>query len=439
MKLRFALPFYTSAGGPQGPAVRSALFLATLLLPSMAHPSPAMGQSTTQLSTGTINLQEILELVQRDNPDILAADKRWEAARKRISQAATPNKPRLDLERMYAPADKNVISGAVERNIAVTQEMPFPTTLYLQHGRATQEAQIAEQSYRAKVREVVARASTAYAMLFLNYKSMEIFDENIEIMRRFSKVAESKYAAGHSSQLDALKAEVELTKMLNMRYEAEQERGINESMLNALLNREALTPLGAPAEPGSGALSARLDELQAEAVAHRPELRQMFLETQRARTDLSLARSEYLPDLMLQYRWRNDPTMGNSNDAILGFSIPLWFWKPAAMVSEAKAEREMADAELQAMKVDTSADLRTAWLRAKTAKRLAEIYRTSLLPQAQESLSVAESGYQTDKSTFLDLLDAERSLLNSRLEYYQYLADYEQRLAELERIVGKEL
>ena len=56
---------------------------------------------------------------------------------------------------------------------------------------------------------------------------------------------------------------------------------------------------------------------------------------------------------------------------------------------------------------------------------------------------------QTGKSTllrasfpdalFLDLLDAQRSLLNFRVEYYQFLADYEQRSAELERVVGKEL
>lgn len=415
------------------------MFLATFFTAIIAHSSPASNQSRAPVSSGTITLQQVLEVVQRDNPAILAANKRWEAARRRVVQAATPDKPKVDLERMYAPADKNVISGAVERNIAVTQEIPFPTTLYLRHGRAAQEAQIAEQAYRAKIREVIAKASAAYAMLFLNYKSLEIFDENIDIMRRFSKVAESKYTAGHSSQLDALKAEVELTKMLNMRFEAEQEKGINESMLNALLNRDAMTPLGAPAEPGSGALNARLDELQAEAVAHRPELRQMFLEAQRARSDLSLARSEYLPDLMLQYRWRNNPTMGNSNDAVLGFSVPVWFWKPAAMVAEAKAERDMADAELQSMRVETSADLRTAWLRAQTAKRLAEIYRTSLLPQARESLSVAESGYQSDRNTFLDLIDTERSLLNFRLEYYQYLSAYEQRLAELERIVGKEL
>ena len=58
---------------------------------------------------------------------------------------------------------------------------------------------------------------------------------------------------------------------------------------------------------------------------------------------------------------------------------------------------------------------------------------------ADQAIRVAEAGYQANKTTFLDLLDAQRSLLNFRVEYYQFLADYEQRSAELERVVGQGL
>ena len=87
----------------------------------------------------------------------------------------------------------------------------------------------------------------------------------------------------------------------------------------------------------------------------------------------------------------------------------------------------------------TVADLKAAFVRVQTAQRLAESYRTSLLPQAESALTVAESGYQAGRSSFLDLLDAQRSLLSFKLEYYRYLADYEQRAAELERVIGGEL
>lgn len=413
-----------------------------LLLVLIAALSPLGGQAFAQAaagSTSTISLPGILSLIEKDNPEILAARRRWEAFQKKVGQAYTPEKPRLDIERMYAPAGSNVLTQADERSLSISQEIPFPTSLYLRGSLAAREAAMAEQDYRAKVREVLARARSAFAMLYLAHKSLDIFNENVDLMRRFSKVAESKYAAGHASQSDALKAQVELTRMLNMSVILSQDREIAEAMLNALLNRQAEEPLGIPARLDLDGLDAKLEDLQAAASSRRPELRRAFLDVERAGKSLALARSEYLPDLMLQYRRRSDPMRGRTHDAVIGLSIPLWFWKPAAAVAQARAEKEASEAELRSMTVMTSADLKSAWVRARTARRLAEIYRTSVIPQGEAALKVAESGYQAEKASFLDLLDAQRSLLEFKLEYHQYAADFAQRYAELERIVGQEL
>lgn len=396
-------------------------------------------QGIDDVSSGTITLSQVLDLAERINPEILAARRKWDAASQRIRQAATPDKPRLDIERMYTPSGKSILTGADEKNIAISQEIPFPSSLYLRRGVAAKEAGMAEQAYRAKLREVLARARSTYSMLYLSQKSLEIFNENIDLMRRFSKVAESKYTAGHASQSDALKAQVELTKMLNMNVILNQEKESAQAMLNALLGRSARAPLAPAAEPAAPRLAATLDELEGQALTDRPELREAKLAAQRAGKSLALARSEFLPDFMLQYRRRSDSMRGITQDGMVGFSLPLWFWKPAAMVAEAKAEKEMSEAELEAMRLMTLSDLRSSYVRAQTAQRLAEIYRTSVLPQGEAALKVAEAGYQAEKAGFLDLLDAQRTLLNFRLEYYQYLAEYQQRLAELERAVGRRL
>jgi outer membrane protein, heavy metal efflux system len=413
--------------------MRYSLFIAALF----AWMPPAAARAAEPVSSGTITLDQVLELAERDNPEILAARKRWLAFQKRVVQAATPDKPRLDIERMYVPSGKSVLTEADEKSLAITQEIPFPTTLY--RGAAAKEAAMAEQAYRSKIRSVLARTRSAYAMLYLAHKSLDIINENIELMRRFSKVAESKYTAGHAGQSDALKAQVELTKMLNMGVMLAQDQETAAAMLSALLNRDAREPLGLPAEPALPKAEQSLESVSALAMAERPELNEALLNVERAGKSLAIARSEYLPDFMLQYRQRNDPMRGRTRDAVLGLSLPLWFWKPAAMSAEAKAEREMAEAELEGMKVMTSAEVKSAWVRAQTARRLADIYRTSVLPQADQAIRVAEAGYQANKASFLDLLDAQRSLLNFRVEYYQFLADYEQRTAELERVVGRGL
>lgn len=404
----------------------------------IAAPAPAWAQDTS-LSSGTITLAQVLETAERANPEILAARKRSEAAARRIVQAATPDKPRLDIERMYGPSGGGFLSGAGERSVAVSQELPFPSSLYLRRAVAAADAGMAQEAYRAKVRDVLARARAAYSMLYFSQKSLEIFSENVDLVRRFAKVAESKYSAGRASQSDALKAQVELTKMLNMSVIFGQDKESAQALLNALLGRPARAPLAEAAEPEAAALSASLEELESAALAGRPELRQARFAAESAGRSLALARSEFLPDFMLQYRRRSDPMRGISQDGIVGLSLPVWFWKPAALAAEAKAELEMSQAELEAMRLTTLADLRSSFVRAQTARRLSEIYRTSVLPQGEAALKVAEAGYQADKATFLDLLDAQRSLLGFRLEYHQYQAEYQARLAELERAVGRGL
>lgn len=401
--------------------------------------SPASSQSLeTAASSATLTLAQALSEAERANPEILAAKRRWDAARRRVSQAATPDKPRLDLERMYAPSGTRLFS-ADEKAVAVSQEIPFPTSLYYRGRVASSSAAMAEQAVRAKVREVLARVRSAYSMLLFSERGLHIAGENVDLMRRFSKVAEAKYAAGRTGQSDALKAQVELTRMLNMRSVMEQDRDSARALLVAALGRQADAPLALPAEFAAPAPLPELDQLEAAALSDRPELREAALGVERGARSLSLARSELLPDIMLQYRRRRDSMRGTTQDGMVGFSLPLWFWRPAAMISEAKAEKEMAEAELDSMRLMTLSDLRSAYVRAETARRLAEVYRTSVLPQAEAALNVAESGYRADKSSFLDLLDAQRSLLEFRLEYYQYQAEHQARLADLERATGRGL
>lgn len=385
-----------------------------------------------------LSLEEAIRIAVQDNPEIKAARKRWEAARARIAQEATPEKPRVDFERMYGPKNKDVISGAEEKNIAISQEVPFPTTLYLKGKKASQEARMKEAAYHAKELDVLARVRTAYAMLYLSHHAIHIFEENVDLMRRFARAAEAKYAAGKVPQADALKAQVELSKMLNELVTLEQERETNRAMLNTLLNRTASEPLEI-VEIKPALFSESLEQLESMALASRPDLKEASAALESSQTGVALGRSDYLPDVMLQYR-RRDMRMGvDSHDAMLGLTVPLYFWKQSAMVREAKADRDMAWAEYDAMKNMTLFDVKNLSVKAKTAFRMIELYHTSVLPQSEQALRVAEAGYRADKINFLELLDAVRSYLNFRLEHYEHIAAYEQFRAELERVVGTNL
>lgn len=383
-------------------------------------------------STNTLTLVQTLETAQKNNPEIRAAKKRWAAARAKIRVEKTLEKPQISYERMY--------SGD-EKLLGISQEFPFPGKLSLKGQVASKEAEMMEQGYRSKEREIQTQVKSAYAMHFLSVKSIQIFDENVELMRRFAKVTESKYSVGKVSQAEVLRAQIELSKMMNMLVTLNQEKETSQAMLNTLLSLPPQNPIGAPQEPNIRRVRESLEDLQEKALANRPELLASKTAIERSGKAITSSRLEYLPDIMAQYKTRQamNPEMDNTNDIMVGLTVPLWFWKQNSMVKMAKADKEMNEAEYQAMKNMTLFGVTDLLIKVKTSERLVDLYRTSVIPQAEQALKISETAYQSDKMSFLELIDVQRNLLQFRIEHYQHLAEYEQRAAELERVVGKDL
>ena len=80
-----------------------------------------------------------------------------------------------------------------------------------------------------------------------------------------------------------------------------------------------------------------------------------------------------------------------------------------------------------------------AYVRVKAASQRADLLRTSVLPQIRQTLEVSLVAYQTERGDFLALLDNQRMLLRTELDYFRALSDFEQALADLERAIGSEL
>ncbi len=72
-------------------------------------------------------------------------------------------------------------------------------------------------------------------------------------------------------------------------------------------------------------------------------------------------------------------------------------------------------------------------------RKILDLYKTTVLPQAKLTLKAAMAGYRTDRNDFLDLIEADRALLSYQLEFVRTLVDWKQLLAKLERVVGTEL
>lgn len=374
-------------------------------------------------------LKEALETALAKNPDIEAFHRAHRAAASRVGAEQGYDSTKIFFESMY--------SGR-ERTIGVSQDIPFPGKLTLRGAVARREADMAEQALRSKELDVAAKVRAAYAMLYLARKSIDIYEESAGLVRHFAKAAEAKYASGKAGQVDALKAQMELAKIQNALVALEQEKETAQAMLNILMNQDPETPLGTLQEPKLMDLKLEYLSLSQAALANRPELRESLHHVHHFKAALRSARFNYLPDFMVQARRRSadNPEMDGSSDFMIGATVPLWVSKPYGNARAAKLEAEKSEAEFQSVKNMTLWTLKDLLAKVQAAKRLVELYRTSVIPLAENALKVTQAAYLSDRSSLLDLIDVQRNYLQFRLEHHQHLAEYEKSLAELEQIVG---
>ncbi len=130
--------------------------------------------------------------------------------------------------------------------------------------------------------------------------------------------------------------------------------------------------------------------------------------------------------------------MDGTYDVSLGLTMPLWFAKQSGMTREARAERDMSAAEYEAARNAVLLELKEITVKLDYYRRLMDLYGGTVLPQAEASLKASEAAYQAGKTDFLDLVDATRTLLETKREYYEYSAACASWLGRLESLTAME-
>jgi outer membrane protein TolC len=125
--------------------------------------------------------------------------------------------------------------------------------------------------------------------------------------------------------------------------------------------------------------------------------------------------------------------------ASIGINIPIWRGKLRASEAEAAIKIEASQEGYKNIENKTLSSVNELFFEVKTASQEVDLYKYSLIPQAEQSLKASEVGYLAGKVDFLNLLDSERMLLQIKTGYFKAVADLGKSLAQLERVVGKNL
>ena len=118
---------------------------------------------------------------------------------------------------------------------------------------------------------------------------------------------------------------------------------------------------------------------------------------------------------------------------------PLALAKNRSKVKESKEGLSAAKSDYRFINNKTMFEVKDLLVKVQSSESTINLFKTGVIPQAEQSLKAARIGYETDRVDFLTLIDSQRILLNSRLLYSRALADFEQNFANLERAVGMQL
>ncbi|MBI5463769.1 MAG: TolC family protein [Ignavibacteriales bacterium] len=389
-----------------------------------------------------LSLHELMTEALQNNPQLRSVRNQTAAAKARVNQATSWEAPQVGVELYQIPVQSfpNPVKNNMETDYYLQQMIPFPGKLSAMGSAAESNANMTDQNYKALERKVLRDLKSAYYDLYLVQRKIQINAENQELMRRFVNIASKQYEVGMGKQQDILRAQTELSTLVNAGLNLQREKQVVESMLNTILSRSPNEPLGYVADIEADVPRWTFEQLRPLALESRAELKAMNFNIDMNKAELSLSKREYYPDLMARVMYK-DMAM-TSNDfwsVMIGVSIPLAPWssgKYTSKVEENQLNVKKAEDEYLSMRNMTLFEVQDALVKVQTNQNLVLLYKNTVIPQAEQTLQSTIAAYQTGKTEFLMLIDAYRMVLMSKLDYYMAVMNYMASQAALEQAVG---
>lgn len=395
-------------------------------------------------STEGVLLGEVLER----NPDLARFAAAARAAEQVAPQVRALPDPTAAVTAFLLTPESRV--GPQRVMASLSQRLPWFGNLSLREQAATYAATAAQARLAARRLELVTEARRLYLEVGFLDTWTEVIHLDRATLARYEELARTRYAAGFGLEQAVVKIQAEITRDDTRLLEIARRRATVVASLNAVRDLPQGTALPRVELPEAVAVELAPETLRRGALERRLELAAATAEIERAATQVELAHKSYSPDVTLGLTYtlvtgRDDPAgrlsppPDNGQD-VLGVTgavnLPIWRSKLDAGVEEAVQTRLAAEQAQRATVAGIDGVLGDLGQRIPLIWQQLRLYDQVLVVQAREALRSAESAYAAGTINALDLLDAERVLLDVRTGTARARADYAIAVAQLEGAVG---
>ncbi|MBL8474441.1 MAG: TolC family protein [Methyloversatilis sp.] len=294
---------------------------------------------------------------------------------------------------------------------------------------------VAARDFVARQRALRAQVEAAFQGVVGAQENLRIARGSLELAEQVSAVAAKRVKAGKVSPIEETRARL---------AEASIRAELGAAVGDLRVARTRLSTLWGNPQPrfdlADGALDGEiaLPELDALLVAldAAPLIERARAEATRRRAVVELERSRGVQDVTVSAGMRRNEELG-LNQMVFGVSIPLAMNdRNQGALLEAVLRADQAKDEVAALRMELSARLARAHERASTARELVQALERDILPGADSAFRAATTGFELGKFTFLEVLDAQRTLFQARTQYVRALTDMHDAMADLRSVVG---
>ena len=384
---------------------------------------------TAQPVSHDISLREAIDAAFSRNPDLASA--RWDieiSAGERQQAGLIPN-PELSWEVEDTRRDTSTTTVMLSQAL----ELGGKRGARIDVADRGQDAARIELERRGN--ELRAEVVQAYFSAFRAQTGLDLARQSQGLAQRGLEVAEGRVRAGKSSPVEATRAQVQLaeTQLQVRRAETLKTNAYRElarTTGSSVVSFDRLNDadLAKVMMPPSVQLLSRLDQSA--------ELRLAEVQIQRTEAALGSERAQRIPDLTVsigsQYS-REDREQVN----VVGMSMPLpLFNRNQGNVLAASRRADQARDLRNAAELRLRTLVQSALDQWTTSAREVDSYHQVILPAAQKAVDTATRGFEMGKFGFLEVLDAQRTLIDARTQYLESMAMATDARVTVERVYG---
>lgn len=438
---------------------KNAVILSALLSLALATAAPAL------------TLSDSVGLALKQNPAVLASQKKAVAAGAKLNQAIGSFFPTVKIDgslgRSYSQPSTVQITTPTTLGV-VTQNMTFGTDAVMTgkslqgslsqplfvaalvpgYSIAKRSADLAQQDLRRTVIDTSYNVTQSYYGVLAAQKLAKLSEESLQMAQSHQQQVQSMLNAGVVTKADLLRTEVQVANSEVALTQAKNGVELAKDAFNNALGNDLEQPVEIKEEGFTGKIAGLpiYKELLAQAYVNRPDWQQFLLSTGISEDTLRLYQSEYLPTVLLS------ATTGNQISEYPAYKFDVNSWRVTGAgswtlfdglgrenrIREASANLDAQRSTEEQVRNGIALEVRDALLSLKAT--LDTIGSTQkAVDSAEESYNVSSTRYQSGVGTNLEVIDAQVALNQARVNNLQSLFNVEIAKAKINKVIGKEV